>query len=84
MELSLSFLVGLVSGALYSEHLYRQTRKFPRSNPLASFMFRLTLLGVVGVWIAQGWGVEHLLSFFAGNLAGRFMHLFLKILVWKT
>ncbi len=78
MELALSFLLGFISGVLYNEHIYRQSMRFPRSRPFLSFLVRFSLLSVVAFLVAHLWKAEGLLLFLVGNLAGRFLHTFLR------
>jgi len=81
VETLLSLLVGFLSGVLYNEHIYRQSIKFPKSNPFHSFLIRLFLLGAVAAYVAKMGGVEALLAFLGGNLAGRFLHTLLRAFV---
>ena len=81
MDLLLPLLLGFLSGLLYNEHIYRQSLKFPRSRPYLSFFVRFSILGTVALAVALIWDAEGLLFFLGGNLAGRFLHTFLRAFV---
>ncbi|WP_457600292.1 N-ATPase subunit AtpR [Hydrogenivirga sp.] len=88
MELFISFVVGVVTGLVYNEHLYRQARNFPNSSPMMGFWLRLLFTGVIALILAERFGAKALLLFLAGNLVARFLHTLVrgfavKILGWK-
>ncbi len=74
MAILISFLLGLVSGALYNEHIYRQSLSFPESRPILGFTLRLGITAVVGIFVAVVFGSNGLLAFAGGNLLGRLIH----------
>ncbi len=79
MELVLSFALGVLSGLIYSEHIYRQASIFPSRSLLYSFWIRILILFILMAFVAIAGGLYHLLSFSAGNLMGRAFHIALRL-----
>jgi hypothetical protein len=80
MDVMVSLLPGFLSGILYGEHLYLQTRIFPKRKLLLSFWVRFGATSVLFLAVAGVGGSSHLLSFFVGHLVGRFFHALVRYL----
>ncbi len=78
MEYSLSLLGGFVSGALYNEHIYKESRLFPKKRFLYTFKVRFLALAVLMTLVAFWLGAGGLLAFAISHLFGRFAHLILR------
>ncbi len=70
----LAILVGIVAGFLYTEHIYKQSRIFPKRRLLLSFWVRFVILGVVGVAVLKLLGIYGFLFFSAGFLISLFLN----------
>ena len=79
MEYSVSLLGGFVSGALYNEHLYKESIAFPRKRFIYTFKVRFLLLAGLMILIALSLGGGGLLLFTVSHLVGRFAHLLWRI-----
>ena len=79
MEYPLSLLGGFLSGVLYNEHIYRESRTFPRKGLLYAFKVRLLLLAGIMILVALSFGAGGLLVFTISHLVGRFAHL-----IWRV
>ncbi len=44
MDLFIYFLIGFTAGILYSEHIYRQARRFPRRHHFFNFFTRFSAM----------------------------------------
>ncbi|NPA40903.1 MAG: hypothetical protein GXO18_01330 [Aquificae bacterium] len=78
MEFILSFGVGFVSGIIYNEHLYRQSRRFPNSRVFLGSLIRLSFAGAVAVVILMRFGTKGVLAMILGFLVAKFIHVLLR------
>ena len=70
----LSFFIGFLSGLLYNEHIYRQSRRSQGSGYTFGFLLRLSFVALLGIIVALRFGSMGVLLFFAGNLVARIIH----------
>ncbi len=74
MDNFLAFLVGAIAGILYTEHIYLQSRIFPRRSPLLNFWVRFAAIAVSGIYILKGFGLEGFFLFCSGFILFLFLN----------
>ncbi len=74
MEIFLPLLLGVVSGFLYNEHLYRSSMSFSVERPKIAFLWRFLILAITTLMVALYWGEGALLIFMASHLFVRVAH----------
>ncbi len=74
MEVVLPLFLGAVSGVIYNEHIYFQSKRSPKMRPLMSFWVRFLVMGMVMLLVAVYLGETALLVFFSSHLLVRMAH----------
>jgi len=72
------FILGVLCGILYSEHIYRQAKRFPAKHPFFNFMVRFSSAGLFFYLILKSAEGREIIFLLIGLTMGILLHAFVR------
>jgi len=72
------FLIGFTAGILYSEHIYRQARRFPKRHHFFNFFTRFSAMALFLYLIIKNSEEIYVIPLIVGITAGVMIHAFVR------
>ncbi len=72
------FILGFISGIFYSEHIYRQAKKFPKKHHFFNFFVRFSAMGLFFYLILKNSEAGETISLLVGLTIGIIVHAWVR------